>query len=93
MTDQPISREFFEAEDAADLLTRFRGEFDLPEGVLYFDGNSLGALPRATSARVSQAIGREWGQDLIGSWNSHDWINLPSRVGDKIAHCIGATPG
>jgi len=53
MTDQPISREFFEAEDAADPLTGFRGEFDLPEGVLYFDGNSLGALPRATSARVS----------------------------------------
>ncbi len=47
---------FFEAEDAADPLTGFRGEFDLPEGVLYFDGNSLGALPRATSARVSQAI-------------------------------------
>ena len=68
----------FEVEDAADPLTGFRSEFD---------------LPRVTSARVSQAIGREWGQDLIGSWNSHDWINLPSRVGDKIAHCIGAATG
>ena len=71
----------------------FRDAFDLPENILYFDRESLGALPRATAARIERAIGREWGRDLIGSWNSHDWINLPSRVGDKIARGIGAAPG
>lgn len=93
MTDQFISRESLAAADAADPLAAFRDQFDLPEDILYFDGNSLGPLPRATPARMEQAIRQEWGRGLIGSWNSHDWINLPTRVGDKIALCIGAAPG
>ncbi len=93
MTNPSISRETLAAADAADPLAGFRDEFDLPENILYFDGNSLGPLPRGTAARMEQAITQEWGRDLIGSWNSHDWINLPSRVGDKIARCIGAAPG
>lgn len=93
MTDQSITRETLAVADAADPLAGFRDKFDLPSDILYFDGNSLGALPRGTAARMEQVVKEEWGRDLIGSWNSHDWINLPSRVGDKIAQCIGAAPG
>jgi kynureninase len=72
---------------------RFRDRFLLPEGVVYLDGNSLGALPKATPARVAEVVEAEWGRDLITSWNRHGWIDLPRRVGDKIARLIGASPG
>lgn len=76
--------------DAADPLAPFRARFALPEGVTYLDGNSLGALPRDTAARVAQVVTDEWGQGLIRSWNSADWIGAPARVGAKIARLIGA---
>jgi kynureninase len=79
--------------DAHDPLAPLRELFTLPEGTLYLDGNSLGALPRATLARVQEVVTQEWGADLIGSWNSAGWIDLPHRVGDKIARLIGAGPG
>ena len=82
-----------EALDAADPLARFRDAFDLPEGVIYLDGNSLGALPRATAARLADVATREWGADLIRSWNTNHWIDAPQRVGDKIGRLIGAAPG
>ena len=78
------------ARDAADPLAHARAQFDLPEGVIYLDGNSLGALPRATSAAVADVIGGQWGKDLISSWNRHDWIGLPQRLGARIAPIIGA---
>jgi kynureninase len=70
-----------------------RDQFELPPGVIYLDGNSLGVLPRATPARVAQAVREEWGRDLIKSWNTAGWFHLPQRVGDKIARLIGARPG
>ena len=79
--------------DAEDPLAPLRANFDLPEGVIYLDGNSLGALPTATAARVQQVLQAEWGQDLIKSWNTAGWIHLPQRIGDKIALLIGAGPG
>lgn len=80
------------ALDAADPLREYRARFDLPEGVIYLDGNSLGALPTATPERVAQVVRGEWGEGLIRSWNSADWIGLPQRVGGKIAPLIGAAP-
>jgi len=80
------------AWDDADPFRRFRERFVLPDGVIYLDGNSLGALPAATGERLSTAVAGEWGQDLIRSWNSHDWIGAPARVGAKIARLIGARP-
>ena len=71
--------------DAQDPLRSLRGLFDLPDGLIYLDGNSLGALPRAAPERLAQAITQEWGQGLIRSWNSAGWFELPRRVGDKIA--------
>ena len=87
------TREDCERWDAEDGLARFRKAFALPEGVIYFDGNSLGALPVKTPGRVRNLIEEEWGKDLIRSWNSHAWIHYPRRIGDKIAKLIGASSG
>lgn len=76
--------------DDADPLAGFREEFALPDGLIYLDGNSLGALPRAAAARAADVVGREWGQGLIRSWNDAAWIDLPARVGGLIAGLIGA---
>jgi len=81
------------AMDAQDPLRKLRGLFTLPEGVIYLDGNSLGVLPKATAQRVAQAISEEWGQGLIRSWNGAGWIELPQRLGDKIAPLVGAKAG
>lgn len=79
--------------DASDPLAAFRRRFSLPDGVVYLDGNSLGALPVATPGRIEQLVRKEWGQELIRSWKTHDWIGAPDRVGDKIASLIGAAAG
>ena len=81
------------ALDAGDPLRELRDQFSLPDGVIYLDGNSLGALPKTAAARVAQAVTQEWGQGLIRSWNSAGWFDLPQRIGNKIATLIGAAPG
>ena len=78
--------------DAGDGLADYRERFLVPEGVIYLDGNSLGCLPKATPARLEQVVREEWGQDLIRSWNSAGWIDMPAKVGAKIAPLIGAQP-
>ncbi len=88
-----LTREEVVSWDETDPLRSFRDEFDLPEGVLYLDGNSLGALPKRTAARLQQIVAEEWGRGLIRSWNAHDWIRYPRRVGDRIAKILGAAPG
>jgi kynureninase len=88
-----LARADLERLDTADPLAGFRERFVLPPGVIYLDGNSLGALPRATADRVARVVTEEWGRDLISSWNTHDWIDLPQRIGDKIGRLIGAAPG
>ena len=76
--------------DHEDPLSVHRARFRLPPGMIYLDGNSLGALPAGTQARVSAAVAQEWGTGLIGSWNNAGWIGLPQRVGAKIASLVGA---
>ncbi|MBP8271860.1 MAG: kynureninase [Sphaerotilus sp.] len=88
-----VTRDDCAALDAADVLAPLRDQFDLPPGVVYLDGNSLGALPKATADRVQDVVRREWGRDLIQSWNTAGWIDAPQRVGDKIARLVGAAPG
>jgi kynureninase len=80
------------AADAADPLRPPRERFHLPEGLIYLDGNSLGPLPKAAVARLAEVVTREWGESLIRSWNAHDWIGAPERVGARIAPLIGAKP-
>ena len=79
--------------DAHDKLRHFRDEFQLRDGLIYVDGNSLGALPRATAARVAEAVSAEWGEGLITSWLGAEWSTAPRRIGDKIASILGALPG
>ncbi len=82
-----------QAHDRADALAPLRDLFELPAGVIYLDGNSLGAQPRAVPARVAAVVAQQWGRDLITSWNKAGWFALPRRVGDRIAPWIGAQAG
>ena len=86
------SVEHASALDAADPLAGLRDSFTLPADVIYLDGNSLGALPRAVPDRIAATVTGDWGDGLIRSWNDADWINAPRRVGAKIAPLIGAAP-
>jgi len=87
-----MSRQQALARDAADPLAAHRAAFALPDGVIYLDGNSLGALPRAAVERAQRVVAQEWGAALIRSWNDAGWIDLAQRVGAKIARLIGAQP-
>jgi kynureninase len=92
-----MTRDVALALDAADTLAPLRALFSLSRadaaGVIYLDGNSLGALPAATPARVAAVVEDEWGSGLIRSWNTAGWIDLGQRIGDKIAPLIGARSG
>lgn len=72
---------------------RLSTDFVIPDGVVYLDGNSLGAMPVQARRRAETVVGEEWARGLIRSWNDADWVSLPRRVGDKIAGLIGAAPG
>lgn len=76
--------------DAQDPLRSLRTLFSIPESTIYLDGNSLGVMPAATPARVADVVAREWGTDLIQSWNKNGWFAMPLQVGNKIARLIGA---
>lgn len=76
--------------DLSDTLSFARERFVLPANNIYLDGNSLGVLPKSVEARVNDVVQRQWGQDLISSWNKHGWIDLSLQVGSKIAGLIGA---
>ncbi|MDH5305327.1 MAG: kynureninase, partial [Gammaproteobacteria bacterium] len=80
------------ALDASDPLAAFRDEFVLPEGIIYLNGNSLGAMPRAAAARARLVVEHEWAEGLIGSMNTAGWYELPSTLGRKIAPLVGAKP-
>ena len=88
-----ISRQDCLAHDAVDVLAPLREQFDLPAGVIYLDGNSLGARPKAALTRATEVIAKEWGKDLITSWNSAGWFDMPKRLGDKLAPMVGAKAG
>jgi kynureninase len=78
------------ALDTRDPLATLRDDFELPNGLIYLDGNSLGVLPKGTPARVAKVVHEEWGRDLIRSWNTAGWVDLPQRIGNKIARLVGA---
>lgn len=88
-----VSREACLALDAADPLAHMAERFSLPEGVIYLDGNSLGAQPTRALERAQEVITHEWGTDLIKSWNTHGWFDLPMRIGKKISSILGGAGG
>ncbi|MFD7554453.1 kynureninase [Streptomyces sp. NPDC059835] len=81
------------ALDAADELAKLKERFVLPDGVVYLDGNSLGALPAGVTERLADVASREWGELLIRSWDESEWWTAPERIGDRIAPLVGAAPG
>ncbi len=93
MSDAVLDRAACEALDATDPLRELRALYDLPRDLIYLDGNSLGPLPHATAACIERGVRESWGHDLIRSWNTAGWIDLPRRVGDAIASLIGADAG
>jgi kynureninase len=86
------ARRHCEALDAADPLAHARERFTLPEGTIYLDGNSLGAMPRAVGPRMREAVEREWAHGLIRSWNDAGWYTAPQRAAARIARLVGAAP-
>ncbi len=87
------TRDALAARDNTDPLAPLRGAFLLPDGLVYLDGNSLGPLPQSVVARMNAVLHRQWGEDLIRSWNINGWVDLPRHAGDKIAKLIGARAG
>lgn len=86
----PVTQAHCVALDSDDPLASARSLFKLPPAVIYLDGNSLGAMPTAAEERAREVVAQEWGHDLIRSWNSAGWKQLPNRLGDLIAPLIGA---
>lgn len=89
----PSTREECLELDRRDPLAPFREEFVLPEGIVYLDGNSLGARPKGASERAAQVIEQEWGEGLIRSWNTAEWFTLPARLGDMVGRYLGGSSG
>lgn len=88
-----ISRDACVAKDLADSLAALRHEFYLDEGEIYLDGNSLGPLSQSSKRRIAEVVDDEWGQGLVRSWNLAGWMDMPIRLGDRLASLIGARPG
>lgn len=88
-----ITRQDCEALDANDKLAAMRSEFELNEGEIYLDGNSLGPITSSTKARVQAVLNEQWAHGLVRSWNAAGWMDMPLRLGDRVASLIGARPG
>lgn len=89
----PLTREQCLELDRLDPLASRREAFRLPPGLIYLDGNSLGALTTGAERSVARTVGEQWGTDLIRSWNVHGWIDLPATLGERVGRLIGAASG
>ena len=87
-----MTRDAAQNLNSADPLAFARERFFLPARVIYLDGNSLGALPKAARAALAETAQRQWGEDLIASWNKHGWIDWPTQISAKLAPIVGAKP-
>ncbi|MGC6530586.1 MAG: kynureninase [Candidatus Puniceispirillaceae bacterium] len=92
LTMDELTYEMIQSWDATCPFAAYRDYFDLPEGVIYLDGNSLGPLPKSVPTQIEKTMHQEWGQGLIRSWNAAGWIDLPQKIATKIATLIGADP-
>ena len=92
-TDSGLTRSRVPPRSMPPIFAGFRARFHLREGLIYLDGNSLGPAPKAALAEFERAINQKWAEDLITSWNTAGWFELPVRCGDLIARIIGADAG
>jgi kynureninase len=92
-SDAALTRDACVARDACDPLGALRDRFVVPDDLIYLDGNSLGPMPRAAAGMLCRTIEQEWAHDLIKSWNSAGWFEMPLRLGDRVGALIGAAPG
>ena len=88
-----LTRDALVAMDKEESLKSFRDQFELPDGMVYLDGNSLGAQPKAALDVAVDVVKRQWGRDLIKSWNTAGWFEMPYKLGDKLARLLGADQG
>ena len=88
--DLTAARERARALDDVDPIGFARDRFVVPDGLVYLDGNSLGAMPRAVPDAVQDVVDKQWGRDLIASWNTNDWWDAPARLGATVARLVGA---
>lgn len=88
-----LTRADCEALDRDDPLAPIRDRFDMREGVIYLDGNSLGPPPKDAAERVRRMVSDEWGAHLIGGWMQNGWMEMPLKLGDRLGRLIGAAPG
>ncbi|HUY16833.1 MAG TPA: hypothetical protein VMV11_04640, partial [Acidimicrobiales bacterium] len=88
-----ITRDDCVALDTKDVLAPLRDEFRLDEKEIYLDGNSLGPVSRAVTTRVNEVLSDEWGRGLVRGWSESGWMEMPTRLGERLAPLIGAQPG
>lgn len=89
----PMTKADAQALDRSDPFSSLRAAFEIPAGVIYLDGNSLGPLQGATRLHLADVVSHQWGEGLIRSWNLHDWIDLSTKVAGKVEPLIGARAG
>jgi kynureninase len=92
-TNMPLDQARCQQLDRDDPLAHCRDRFELPEGLIYLDGNSLGAMPSSMSEMMQQTLSSEWSGDLIQSWNKAGWAQLSQTLGDQLGTLVGADQG
>ncbi|MSQ58031.1 MAG: kynureninase, partial [Limnohabitans sp.] len=85
-----ITLSYCQEKDHKDPLACLQNAFEIPDGLIYLDGNSLGALPKRTAKHLHEVITQEWGNGLIRSWNDAQWFAQPVNLGNRISPWIGA---
>jgi kynureninase len=74
-------------------FARTREMFDIPEGMIYLNGNSLGPMPKAAPATINSFLLDEWRTELVSGWNTKNWFMQTNTLGDRVGNLIGAAPG
>lgn len=67
-----------------------KDRFEIPDEMIYLDGNSLGPLPKGVAEQLQNMVKAQWGAHLIKGWNVDEWMAQPLRVGNLVGKLIGA---
>jgi kynureninase len=88
-----LSEDFALRMDDEDPLGSYRERFNLPEGKIYMDGNSLGLLSKDAENALLRILD-EWRHLAIGGWSDGKipWITYAERLGAMESKLVGAEP-